>query len=56
MIDPFIILKFDMIDVLTINDKSYAREKLCSFRGFSMHRESFPLSNGGTFNTEEAKP
>ena len=26
----------------TINNKSYAREKLCSFYGFSMNWENFP--------------
>ena len=51
----------DVFCVHTVNDKSYAREKLCGFHGFSMDHESFPyesnaLSNGSTFNTDEAKP
>ena len=42
----------------TVNDKSYAKEKLCSFRRFSMNRKNFPmnaLNNSRTFNTDEAK-
>ena len=43
----------------TINNKSYTREKFRGFCGFLMNHESFPtntLSNGSTFNTDEAKP
>ena len=41
-----------------VNDKSYAREKLCGFRRFLMNCKSFPtnaMSNGSTFITDEAK-
>ena len=46
-----------MSRAVTVNDKSYAREDLCGFRGICA--KVFPmntLSNGSTFNTDEAKP
>ena len=41
--------------IITVNDKSYAREKLNGFQGFLMNRPTNTLSNGSIFNKDEAK-
>ena len=48
----------NMVIQYTVNNKSYAREKLHGFCGFSMYCENFSnecLEHGSTFNTDETK-